>query len=68
MNCTGFAFIFAMLECATPVAPAIQAAPFCSVYEPIYWSANDTRQTKEQVDKMNAVWKRLCVPKNGTKK
>jgi hypothetical protein len=30
------------------------------VARPIYWSAKDTRTTKEQADRENAKWKRLC--------
>ena len=39
---------------------AVSAAPYCDVARPIYWSAKDTRQTKEQADRENAKWKRLC--------
>jgi hypothetical protein len=40
--------------------PALAVAPYCEVARPIYWSANDTRTTKEQADRENAKWKRLC--------
>ena len=47
--------------CAHDVsAPALSAAPYCDVAKPIYWSSKDTRQTKEQADRENAKWKRLC--------
>ena len=40
--------------------PALGIAPYCDVARPIYWSAKDTRRTKEQADRENAKWKRLC--------
>jgi hypothetical protein len=40
--------------------PALAVAPYCDVARPIYWSAKDTRTTKEQADRENAKWKRLC--------
>ena len=40
--------------------PALGVAPYCDVARPIYWSAKDTRTTKEQADRENAKWKRLC--------
>jgi hypothetical protein len=40
--------------------PAVAIAPYCDVARPIYWSAKDTRATKEQADRENAKWKRLC--------
>jgi hypothetical protein len=40
--------------------PALAVAPYCEVARPIYWSAKDTRTTKEQADRENAKWKRLC--------
>ena len=33
---------------------------FCAIYRPVYWSAADTRRTKEQADSNNRKWKRLC--------
>lgn len=35
---------------------------FCQIYDPVYWSASDTRKTKEQIDTNNRKWKRLCKP------
>lgn len=60
MNCTGFAFVLAFIQCSQPAPPATAGAKFCDVYKPIYWSTADTRQTKEQVDEANRVWKKLC--------
>jgi hypothetical protein len=40
--------------------PALAVAPYCEVARPVYWSAKDTRATKEQADRENAKWKRLC--------
>lgn len=41
-------------------APATAGAKFCDVARPVYWSAADTRKTKEQADIHNAKGKRLC--------
>lgn len=60
MNCTGFAFIFVMMTCDQPLPPQTAGAKFCQVYQPVYWNKDDTRQTKEQVDSNNRVWKKLC--------
>jgi hypothetical protein len=43
---------------------AVSVAPYCEVARPIYWSAKDTRTTKEQADRENAKWKRLCSSKS----
>lgn len=57
MWCVGLLVMWCQV--AEPV-PA-QGATFCQVSRPIYWSAGDTRKTKEQVDRHNRVWKRLCT-------
>lgn len=57
MTCTGFAFIFVQMTCTTP-APAPDT--YCQIAKPVYWSKHDTRGTKEQVDRENRKWKRLC--------
>lgn len=40
--------------------PAMTIDTFCAAYEPVYWSARDTRRTKEQVDINNRKWKAVC--------
>jgi len=40
--------------------PASAGATFCQLYQPVYWSAQDTRETKEQVDRLNRKWKAVC--------
>src|SRR4051794_31235561 len=40
--------------------PTLAVAAYSEVARPIYWSAKDTRTTKEQADRENAKWKRLC--------
>jgi hypothetical protein len=59
------AFMLALVcACAKQQAePAIAVAPYCEVARPVYWSAKDTRTTKEQADRENAKWKRLCGDK-----
>ena len=59
MTCLGLLFIF---HCAQP-APAAPASTYCQIAKPIYWSAQDTRQTKEQADRHNAQWKAVCGAK-----
>jgi hypothetical protein len=49
--------------CAKQADPAVAIAPYCDVARPIYWSGKDTRATKEQADRENAKWKRLCGDK-----
>lgn len=62
-RCKGFAFIGADFTCETS-EPAVKAASFCDVMNrqggPIMWSRNDTSETKNRVDLVNAVGKRLC--------
>ena len=63
LHCVGIAFVFLDMTC-TPLGAAQDAASYCDVARPIYWSAKDTRATKEQADRENAKWKRLCGPKS----
>ena len=57
MTCTGFALFLVHLNCTPPAAPP---DTYCQIAKPIYWSSKDTRITKEQADKHNRIWKRLC--------
>jgi len=57
VTCFGLLIIF---QCTQP-SPAVPSSTFCQIAKPIYWSATDTRQTKEQVDRHNAQWKRVCA-------
>lgn len=54
---------FLEFECQTK-DPQVNAAPFCDVMNrqggPIRWSRNDTNETKNRADLVNAVGKRLC--------
>lgn len=56
MTCLGLLVFFI---CSPPPAAAADA-PYCSIAKPIYWSPQDARATKEQADRENAKWKRLC--------
>jgi hypothetical protein len=56
-SCIGFLFFY---SCAAP-APPPAADSFCLIASPIFWSARDTRKTKEQVDRHNRIWKSLCA-------
>lgn len=62
MTCTGFVFLFAQLTCTLPSAPP-PADTFCTRYQPVRWSSADTRETKEQVDRLNRRWKATCRKK-----
>ena len=53
--CIGFLVCFGALTQPPPAA-----APYCDIARPITWSARDTRETKEQADRENRKWKRLC--------
>lgn len=33
---------------------------FCKLYNPVYLSHADTRETKEQVNTSNKIWKAIC--------
>jgi hypothetical protein len=52
----GFLFFFS----CTPASVPPPTDTFCTRYQPIRWSAADTRGTKEQVDKLNRRWKATC--------
>lgn len=54
--CFGILVMF----CQPTGATYSDAAAFCKTAKPIYWSASDTRYTKEQVDTYNRVGKKLC--------
>lgn len=57
MVCVG---LFVMICNPSGPQPASPYASFCETYRPVYWSARDTRATKEMIDTNNAKWKRLC--------
>lgn len=57
-SCLGWLVCFGAI--AAP-SPPPTAAPYCQIARPIYWSAGDTRATKEQADRENRKWKRLCA-------
>lgn len=58
MMCFGFLVMWCQ-----PSLPAPAPTAFCEIARPIYWSPQDTRKTKEQVDSANRVWKELCKGK-----
>jgi hypothetical protein len=35
-------------------------APFCEIYRPVYWSAEDTKETVVEVKNNNVAYKTLC--------
>jgi hypothetical protein len=42
-------------------APA-PISTYCQIAKPMYFSKDDTRKSKEQMDTHNRVWKKLCAP------
>lgn len=56
LTCVGFLVLF---QCTPADAPPPEAA-YCDIARPVLWSARDTRATKEQADRENRKWKRLC--------
>lgn len=59
LTCVGFLFAFT----CRPAEAAPAAVPYCEIARPVTWSAADTRQTKQQADRENRKWKRLCGSK-----
>ena len=49
-----------VMWCGQSMPSAADGATFCQIAQPLYWSKNDTRRTKEQADEHNRVWKKLC--------
>jgi hypothetical protein len=58
MICFGLFIMFCQPQAAPPVVDT-----YCKNMRPIYWSAADTRATKEQIDTENRKYKRLCPKK-----
>lgn len=58
MMCFGLIIMFCQPQAAPPVADT-----YCDIAKPIYWSPADTRATKEQVDRENRKYKKLCRTK-----
>ena len=61
MTCTGFALLVVSMTCKPVATPPTDT--FCQIYRPVYWSAKDTRQTKEGNDINNRKYKALCLGK-----
>lgn len=55
-----FGLLIMFCEPSGPRAPP-PPDTFCQQYKPIYWSKNDTRATKEQIDIRNRRWKAVCA-------
>lgn len=55
MTCFG---LLVIMFCNPPEKPP--ASTFCQIAKPIYWTAGDTRLTKQQADVHNRKWKALC--------
>lgn len=53
--CYGLVFV---MWCLTETAANTDS--YCRAYRPVMWSSRDTRQTKEQVDRNNRVYKAIC--------
>jgi len=57
---TTVCFGLLIMWCQPATGLALDAASFCRTARPIYWSAADTRMTKEAIDEHNRVGKKLC--------
>lgn len=55
---TGICILFCLQ--LSPPSAATVGATFCQTARPIYWSAGDTRATKEQADTHNRIGRKLC--------
>ncbi len=58
MMCFGLLIMFCEVQ-----EPPKSVTEYCLVAKPIYISRQDTRETKEQTDAHNRVWKALCKKK-----
>lgn len=58
MICFGVIVMYCQLQGAP-----VPTDTFCQLYQPVYWSATDSRKTKEQIDTNNRKYKRLCNAK-----
>lgn len=57
---TGICILFCLQTAPPAPAAAHAGATFCQVAKPFYWSATDSRATKEQADEHNRVGRKLC--------
>lgn len=63
MNCTGIAFVIAVITCEAPPPPVSDTARFCQTYQPTPWRrrlATTDPDTLEVIKRNNAAWNRLC--------
>jgi hypothetical protein len=63
MNCVGFAFIVAVLNCDPMPPPVSDVARFCATYEPVPWRrqlAVVDPKALAAIKRNNAKWTRLC--------
>ncbi len=54
-----FAAMISLAGCQT-AKQALPPSNFCQLAKPIFWSSQDTRATKEQIDRYNRRGKALC--------
>lgn len=59
MLCIGLLVMWCDVSDIKPRTPP-PADTYCQIARPIYFSASDTRKTKEQADRENRKWRRLC--------
>jgi hypothetical protein len=55
MWCFGLLITYCTMQTPAPAGNA-----YCQIAKPIYWSRDDTLESKRQIDRENAKWKRLC--------
>lgn len=56
MLCVGILIMW----CSAQQPAQAPVSTFCQIAEPIYFSASDTRKTKEAVDIHNRKWRAVC--------
>ena len=59
MICVGILVAY----CFTTDATSPPTDSLCLTTAPIYWSAKDTRRSKEQIDRHNRVYEAVCLKK-----
>lgn len=62
MLCYGLLIMFCQVQ-----EPVKAVNTYCDIAKPIVWAKEDTRQTKEQADRENRKYKKLCFNDNKKK-
>lgn len=52
--------VFAGILNMLPGCGHVSEGDFCLLYDPVYTSVNDTDDTLQQIDYLNAIWLEFC--------